>query len=66
MQNFIVLGIIPGTDIQTTFTFWLMVAIGFCALVSLPFVFGAVRRLRAFIVAYRIARTIEQFELIAL
>jgi hypothetical protein len=27
MQTFIVLGIVPGTDIQLTFNFWLCVAI---------------------------------------
>ncbi|TAH35395.1 hypothetical protein EYC59_02350 [Candidatus Saccharibacteria bacterium] len=26
MQNFIVLGLVPGTHIQLTFTFWLVVS----------------------------------------
>ncbi len=26
MQNFIVLGLVPGTQIQLTFTFWVIIA----------------------------------------
>jgi hypothetical protein len=35
MQSFIVLGIIPGTDFQTTFNFWVGVAASFVLLLSL-------------------------------
>jgi hypothetical protein len=32
MQNFIVLGLIPGTDIQITFAMWLIIALGLVVL----------------------------------
>jgi hypothetical protein len=63
MQSFIVLGIIPGTNIQTTLNFWLVVTILF-ALIAFR------RPLQAFrgfaqrqLIAYRIARTIDACEL---
>ncbi len=31
MQNFIVLGLVPGTQIQLTFTFWMVVSALFAA-----------------------------------
>lgn len=63
MQSFIVLGIIPGTNIQTTLNFWLGVT---CLLVLL-----AVRKqlkagrsfLQRQLVALRIAHAIDSYEL---
>lgn len=63
MQSFIVLGIIPGTNIQTTLNFWLVVA---ALVVAITFR----RPLQAFrnfvqrqLIAYRIARTIDGCQL---
>ncbi len=66
MQNFIVLGIIPGTNFQTTFNFWLTVAIGLSTLVYMPKLIAMGRQLRLYIAARQIAHTINRFELIAL
>jgi len=62
MQNFIVLGIIPGTNFEATFNFWLSLAI---LLASLPFVRSAWRqrsKLHVYIVALRLARFIDQYQ----
>ncbi len=40
MQNFIVLGLVPGTHIQLTFTFWLIVS---SIVIGLPTLFILVR-----------------------
>ena len=63
MQNFIVLGIIPGTNIQTTFTFWVAVA---AILVAIPLLVGAWRRryaVIAYIIAIRVAWLIDRHQL---
>ena len=63
MQSFIVLGIIPGTNIQITLNFWL-------AVTALLVVFMLRKRLKVArnsvqrqLIAYRIARTIDSCEL---
>lgn len=66
MQNFIVLGIVPGTNFQTTFTFWMAIAVALFALYNIPRLIRVVQRLRRAFAAYRIAHTINQFDLIAL
>jgi hypothetical protein len=63
MQNFIVLGIIPGTSIQLTFNFWLYVAI---VSVSLPIIKNVWQRretARTYFVALLISRFIAQYRL---
>jgi hypothetical protein len=61
MQNFIVLGVVPGTTIQLTFNFWLGVSI---ALLSLPLLRAMWRlrgALRELLVAIAIARAIDRY-----
>lgn len=65
MQNFIVLGIIPGTHFQITFDLWL--GVGF-VLLSAPLAGRLARKrqvLQAYLIARRIARLIDraQFQL---
>ena len=63
MQNFIVLGIIPGTNLQTTFNFWLSVAI--CT-ASIPLIAWAWRHrygVIAYIIALRVAWLIDRHQL---
>lgn len=66
MQNFIVLGIVPGTNIQTTFMFWLGVVAVFCALLSIPTVLHFASIVRTHLVARKIARIIDRFDLITI
>ncbi|HSX15757.1 MAG TPA: hypothetical protein VLF40_03115 [Candidatus Saccharimonadales bacterium] len=56
MQNFIVLGIVPGTNVQTTFSFWLAVG---GTLVALP-VLRQLWRKRHVLVAYLRARKVAK------
>lgn len=65
MQSFIVLGIIPGTDIQTNLNFW----IAFTALLT---VFAFRNRFRAgrngirkYVAIRKIAYTIRNYELVS-
>ncbi len=66
MQNFIVLGIIPGTNYQTTFSFWLTVTISFVAILYIPRYAAMFRHLRTYLAARKIARTIDHFDLITI
>jgi hypothetical protein len=66
MQNFIVLGIIPGTDYQTTFSFWMTVAFLFVALLYMPRYAAIVRRVRMYVAMRKIAHTIDRFDLITI
>jgi hypothetical protein len=62
MQDFIVLGIIPGTSVQLTFNFWLYVGI---ALICMPVLRALWRRkgmVRSYVIAYYVARTIDQYQ----
>jgi hypothetical protein len=63
MQSFIVLGIIPGINYQTTFDFWLYTAL---VLFCLPTAFWLAKKrhvLRAYFAARKINRFINQFQL---
>lgn len=64
MQSFIVLGIIPGTHIQTTLNFWISVY----ALLSIVLFRARLLLLRnnlqSYMTALQIAHTINSFELL--
>jgi hypothetical protein len=63
MQTFIVLGIIPGTDFQLTFNFWLDVVI---VLAGSPLLLALWRRRNIaynYFVAFLLARFIAQYRL---
>ena len=60
MQNFIVLGYVPGTHIQINFSTWLIVFLLFS---SLTFVALRQRQIRYRIVALRLAYHIRQHQL---
>lgn len=65
MQNFIVLGIVPGTNFQTTFSFWLAVSL---VLGSLPVAIRVWRKRHAVIavvLAWYIFRQISRRQLTA-
>jgi uncharacterized membrane protein len=65
MQNFIVLGIIPGTSVQLNFNFWLTLSI---FLAVIPLLIGAWRRrnrVYSYVIALRISRVIDQYQLLA-
>jgi hypothetical protein len=67
MQNFIVLGLIPGTNFEATFTLWLYVVSGVIALPMLRQLWRQRTALRHYIVARLVAReitrAITQFQL---
>jgi hypothetical protein len=63
MQTFIVLGLVPGTNIQLTFNFWLYVAIVWTASPFLLAVWRRRTRIRLYFTAFRIARVIDQYQL---
>jgi hypothetical protein len=63
MQSFIVLGIIPGTNLQLTFNFWLYVAI---LLVCWPMLRSLWRQrasLHTYYIALVLSRFISQYQL---
>lgn len=66
MQNFIVLGIIPGTNIQTNLNFWLLVAVGLVGFILRLHILAGLERLQRYLVIRRIARTINHLDLISL
>jgi hypothetical protein len=59
MQSFIVLGIIPGTSIQTTLNFWIMVYMLVVLLVCRAQLVAARNELQSYFVARLIAHTIN-------
>jgi len=63
MQSFIVLGIVPGTNIQTTLNFWLVVTILLAVIAFRRYL----KTFRSFVqqqlAARRIARTINGYQL---
>ncbi|HUB93302.1 MAG TPA: hypothetical protein VMB52_02260 [Verrucomicrobiae bacterium] len=63
MQSFIVLGIIPGTTIQTTFNFWVALSVLMLVLVLRRQIVMARRRTQTYIAARRIAHTIDSYTL---
>lgn len=65
MQNFFVLGLVPGTTIQITFTLWLSTVL---LLGSTPFLIYAWRRRASvynYAIALEFARFIDQSQLLA-
>jgi hypothetical protein len=63
MQSFIVLGIVPGTNFQLNFDFWLIIAI---SLATIPFFRSLWRRrsvVSVYIVAFQLERFIAQYQL---
>jgi hypothetical protein len=65
MQSFIVLGIIPGTNIQTNLNFWVIIYI-VLTVVMLRARFTAIRQyVQRQLTIHLIARTINSFELIS-
>jgi hypothetical protein len=66
MQNFIVLGIIPGTNIQTNFGFWIGMAAVFGLLLTRYRWVTIGARARNYLLLRKIARTIDRFDLVAL
>jgi hypothetical protein len=66
MQNFIVLGIIPGTNYQTTFNFWLAIAAAFLVLMYIPKYVAVAKHMRTYLGMRQIARTIDHFELVTI
>jgi len=60
MQNFIVLGFIPGTQVQITFKMWL---IGFAAFVFLTTLVFRRKALRSWLVAYCVSHAIRHLKL---
>ena len=65
MQSFIVLGIIPGTQVQLNFTFWISVSIGFFTFLLLSSLWSKRQAFRIRLISHQIARAIDNFELIA-
>lgn len=66
MQNFIVLGLVPGTNIQITLNLWLGVTAGVLFLLVTPRLILAIDTVRRYFVMRKIARTINRFDLISL
>lgn len=65
MQSFIVLGIIPGTNIQTNLNFWIMVAILLSILTFRMQLFAMRNFVQRELTIRQIAHTINSFELVA-
>lgn len=66
MQSFIVLGIIPGTNIQTNLNFWLIVATALLVFVLRAQLVAARNFIQLLITAQKIAHIINHFELTAI
>lgn len=64
MQSFIVLGIIPGTNIQTNLNFWIYVAIILTILASYNQLNNARKHLRKHFALRQIAYTIEHYDFV--
>ena len=63
MQSFIVLGIVPGTNIQTTLNFWIAVSALLAVVAFRMRLVIARNRLQTYVLARRIARVINAFEI---
>jgi uncharacterized protein (DUF983 family) len=63
MQNLIVLGIIPGTHIQTTLNFWIAVYLLLSVVVFRARLTLLRSAFQSYLIAVQIARTIDSFEL---
>lgn len=62
MQSFIVLGIIPGTNIQTTLNFWVGVAFLLAVYILRGRLWAARSHLRLYLAVRQIAHTIKHCE----
>jgi hypothetical protein len=62
MQSFIVLGIIPGTNIQTNLNFWVFVSFLYIFFLTRRFWYARAVSLRIRLVAWRLAHTFDHFE----
>jgi hypothetical protein len=64
VQDFIVLGLIPGTNYQITFIFWLWLMAGLSvALALLHYLPTHLIHLRTYLLARKVARLINHYEL---
>jgi galactitol-specific phosphotransferase system IIC component len=63
MQSFIVLGIIPGTNFQTTLNFWLTVAAILVVFSMRKHIILARRQVQRALIARRIAHAIDSCEM---
>ena len=63
MQSFIVLGIIPGTNIQTTLNFWIIVGMLLGILACRTQLMLIYSRLHAYLMVRAMARIIDHYEL---
>ena len=66
MQNFIVLGIIPGTNFQTDLNFWIYVSIVFMLLINRRRFYVLGKHLHLRFIAWRITQAVNNFDLVAL
>lgn len=65
MQNFIVLGIVPGTNLQITFTFWLFAAAALMALLVARYAWRQRKHVRVYLVAIQLSRFIDRYRIAA-
>lgn len=63
MQSFIVLGIIPGTNIQTDLNFWILVSLLYALLLTRRFWFALAADIRMRALAFWLAYTFDHAEL---
>jgi len=62
MQSFIVLGIIPGTNIQTTLGFWVIISVMLLVVLFRSKIIAIRNFVQFFMAIRKIARTINGFE----
>jgi hypothetical protein len=62
MQSFIVLGIIPGTNIQTNLTFWIIVSLLVTLILCRTRLLSIRDRLQSYLVIRKMARAINHCE----
>jgi hypothetical protein len=65
MQDFIVLGIIPGTSIQITFNFWMYIGISLLTVQGMRALWRRRYAIRAYIAAVLISRIIARYQILA-
>ena len=64
MQDFIVLGLIPGTNFQITFIFWLWLIAGLTSALALVRLLPAhLTQLRTYLLARKVSRLIKRYQL---
>ena len=65
MQNLLVLGLVPGTDFQITFTLWLNAIASLCGLLLMWYAWQHRVQLYTLVVVVRIALVIDQGQILA-